>query len=101
MLGMLDDVCLLCGGITFKGFSTATSPMMYMGVAFQVRSQQIVKGYVCDTKIEDAVSGRCQKRSTARNVYVLAVTEVTPSSLTRRFPEMAALRVIEIIYSTP
>lgn len=31
MLGTFDGVCLLCGGITFKGFSTATSPMIYSG----------------------------------------------------------------------
>lgn len=34
MLGILDGVCLLWGGTTFNGFSTATAAMIKMGMIF-------------------------------------------------------------------
>lgn len=73
MLGIFDGVCLLCGGTTFEGFSTATSPILYMEMVFQVRSLQRAKRYaMLRAETEKVVSGSYQNELTGRAMYVLA-----------------------------
>ena len=71
MLGMFDGVCLLCGGITFTGFSKATSPMMYGCSLSNMRGGQIAKGStgykMRRVETEDVVARTSRGRRNGKN----------------------------------